>query len=171
MLIFALIFGLGFIILLISLVFGDADADFDVDVDADVGHGPSIFSVKMFALLMVGFGGTGFGIRATTDFSMLQSSLTGVAGALVLCTMGYFILRMFYGSQASSTIGDSDIIGQTANLIDMIDNGATGQVSCIVRGREFTFLARSSSGESINKGAVVKIVGKTGNIVTVEKIQ
>ena len=171
MIIFATIFGIGFIILLISLIFGgDADVDTHVDANTDVGHGPSILSVKMIALLMVGFGATGFGFRATTDYTMFQSSMTGVVGAIVLSSIGYFILRVFYTSQASSTVEDSDIIGQQANLIDMIDNARNGQVSCIIRGREFTFLARSNDGQSINKGAMVRITGKTGNIVSVEKI-
>jgi len=172
MVIFVVIFGVGFAILLISLIFGgDAEIDADVDFDADMGHGPSIFSVKMAALLMVGFGATGFGFRATTDYTMFQASMAGVAGALILSTIGYLILRVFYTSQASSTVTDSDIIGQNANLIDMIDNGGKGQVSCMIRGREFTFLARSTDGKPIKKGALVKIVGKTGNIVSVEKIQ
>ncbi|MFH2034956.1 MAG: NfeD family protein [Candidatus Zixiibacteriota bacterium] len=172
MIIFASIFGFGFLILLISLIFGgDADIDADVDIDSDIGHGPSIFSIKMIAMLMVGFGATGFGMRATTDWTMFQSSMAGMVGAVVLGSIGYLILRMFYASQASSTIDDSDIIGQQANLIDMIDNTRNGQISCIIRGREFTFLARSSDGQTINKGAIVKITGKTGNIVTVEKVQ
>lgn len=174
MIIFASIFGIGFAILLISLIFGgdaDADIDGDVNVDADVTHGPSILSIKMVALLMVGFGATGFGVRTTTGWSMFQASMAGVVGAIILSTIGYLILRAFYASQASMTIGDSDIIGVDANLIDKIDSGHNGQVSCMIRGREFTFLARSHDGQSIEKGAVVRIVGKTSNVVTVEKIQ
>ena len=175
MIMFASIFGFGFAILLISLFFGqdvdaDVDVDVDVDVDGDVGHGPSIFSVKMAALLMVGFGATGFGFRATTDFSMFQSSLAGFVGALILSSIGYFILRMFYASQASSTISDRDIVGQKGNLIDRIEGNQNGQISCFIAGREFTFLARSTNGESIDKGAIVRITDKTGNIVSVEKI-
>ena len=174
MIIFASIFGFGFVMLLISLISGgDADVDVDGDVgfNSDVSHGPSILSFKMVALLMVGFGATGFGVRATTEWSMLQASLAGIGGAIILSAIGYFILHMFYSSQASMTVGDSDIIGVEANLIDKIDGSHNGQVSCIIRGREFTFLARSFDAQTIDKGAIVRIVGKTGNIVTVEKKQ
>jgi len=173
MVIFASIFGVGFAILLISLIFGsdgDVDVDADVDMHSDIGHGPSVFSFKMIAMLMVGFGATGFGFRATTDYTMFQASMAGVVGALILTALGYFIMRAFYTSQASSTISNDDIIGQEASLIDMIDNGHNGQVLCVIREREYTFLARSSDGQTIAKGAIVKIVGKIGNIVTVEKI-
>jgi hypothetical protein len=169
MIIFLTIFGVGFAILILSLIFG-GDGDVDADVDSDVGHGPSILSLKTIALFAVGFGAVGFGIRSTTDMTMFQSSMAGLGGAIVLGTIGYFVLKLFYSSQASSTISDNDIIGCTANVIDAVSGGTTGQVSCVIRGREITYLARSHTGVDIPKGAVVKITAKTGGIVTVEQI-
>lgn len=175
MLIFASIFGVGFLILVLSLIFGhDTDVDAGMDVGHDVGgdaHGPSVFSIKMIALLMVGFGAVGFGMRATTELSMFQSSLAGVIGALAVGGIGYVILRMFYASQASSIVGDDDIVGIDGNLIDAIERDQNGQIACVVRGREITFLARSHDGQSIRRGAPVRIIGKTGSIVTVKEIQ
>jgi len=174
MLIFATIFGVGFVILIINLIFG---ADHDVDTGADVGighdvdgggHGPSIFSLRIISLLLVGFGAVGFGFRATTDMSMFQSSMAGIAGAIAMGAFGYLIIRMFYASQTSSTISDQDIIGLTGNLIDAIHGDQNGQVSCIVRGREITYLARSADGQSINRGAPVRIVEKAGSVVIVK---
>ena len=73
MLIFATIFGVGLFVLLINLIFGhDSEVHVDADAsgyDADA-NGPSIFSVRMVSLVMVGFGAVGFGVRATTDWSM-----------------------------------------------------------------------------------------------------
>ena len=140
-----------------------------MDVDADIGGGPSIFSIKIISLLMVGFGAVGFGFRSTTDWTMFQCSMAGVGGAAVLGIIGYIIMRMFYASQASSTVTDADIVGQAANLIDAIGEDSNGQVACVLRGREMTFLARSSDGQPIDRGTPVRIVGKTGSIVTVEK--
>jgi membrane-bound ClpP family serine protease len=171
MVIFATVFGVGFLLLIVSLIFGhDTDIHADTDFDAD-GHGPSVFSVKMLSLLMVGFGATGFGVDATTDASVFQSSMAGIAGAAVLGGAGYLIIKMFYRSQESSTISDQDIIGQTASLIDAIGSTGNGQIACVVRGREITFLARSSDGKSISRGTPVRIISKAGNIVTVERIE
>ncbi len=173
MIIFASIFGVGFLILAISALFGgDSDIDTDVDIDHDVGagSGPSIFSVKMVSLLMVGFGAVGFGCRAASDMSMFHSSLAGVGGGVAVGIVGYLIIRAFYASQASSTIGNQDIVGQTANVIDAIDTDQNGQVACVVRGREITFLARSEDSSSIARGAQVTIVSKAGAIVTVRPI-
>ena len=169
MLIFATIFGIGFLILLFSMIFGhDSDMHIDSgDFDTDLS-GPSIFSVKMFALLMVGFGAAGFGLRATTDYSMLQSTVGGVGGAVSVGSYGYFILRVFYTSQETSTISDADLIGHTAQLIDAIGEGTNGQIACIIRGREITYLARTQDRTTIAKGTQVKIISKTGNIVTVK---
>ena len=170
MIIFATIFGVGFFILILNLIFGgDHDISADTDVDAHAG-GPNIFSTKVISLLMVGFGATSFGFRATTEMSMFQCSMAGIAGALVVGALGMIILKFFYSSQASSTITDNDIIGQTANLIDSIAKGQNGQISCIIRGREITYLARSLDGQAIKRGIPVTIVSKTGNIVTVKPI-
>jgi len=163
--IFATIFGIGFFILIISLIFG---GDSEIEVNADAGGGPSIFSFRVVSLLLVGFGAVGFGVRASTDWTMFQSSMAGVAGAIVVGALGWIILRAFYRSQESSTILDSDVIGQSANLIDSISEGQNGQISCIIRGREITYLARSFDGKAISRGTPVKIVAKTGGIVTVK---
>ena len=176
MLIFVTIFGVGFLILLISFLFG-ADHDVDMHVDGDVAgtiesdvHGPSIFSVKMISLLMVGFGGVGFAVRSTTSAEMWVASLAGVGGAAVIGAIGYAIIRAFYANQASSTVTDQDVVGQRATLLDAITEGSNGQVVCIIRGREMTYLARSADGQSIERGTPVRITDKTGSRVTVERI-
>ncbi|MFH1699299.1 MAG: NfeD family protein [Candidatus Zixiibacteriota bacterium] len=171
MLIFATIFGIGFLILILSLLFGhDHDIDADASGDLDSADHPSVFSVKVVALFMVGFGSVGFGLRTTTDWTMIASSMGGVAGAIVVAGIGYVIIRAFYASSESSTINDRDVIGQTANVIDAIDGNNYGQITCIVRGREITFLARTDDGEVIARGAPVKIVSKSGNVVSVSRI-
>ncbi len=171
MVIFATIFGAGFAVLLISLIFG-GDADTHVDFDhGDIGHGPSIFSFRILALLAIGFGAVGFGCQATTEMTMFQSSMAGIGGALVMGVIGYFILRAFYASQATSIVDDADIIGQRANVIDAISASDYGQVACIIGGREFTFLARSATGKPIARNAPVRITSKSGNVVTVSPEQ
>ncbi|MEW6411319.1 MAG: NfeD family protein [Candidatus Zixiibacteriota bacterium] len=168
--IFATLFGVGFLILLLSVIFGhDAEADGDTDTGGD-SSGPSIFSVRMISLLMVGFGAASFGVRASTDATMFVSSMAGVGGAIVVGAFGYLIIRMFYASQESSTVVDNDIIGCRGNLIDAIPPGGSGQIACVIRGREMTYLARSKDGSPIGRGVPVRVIGKTGNTVTVEPL-
>ena len=171
MVIFASIFGVGFLTLLLSLIFGgDHDIDVHGDIDTDADHGPSIFSAKMIALAMVGFGAVGFGMRGTYNWSMFQSSMAGVGGALVLGIIGWIILRAFYASQASSTVSDSDIVGTNGNVIDAIGEKDYGQIICVVRGREMTFMARPADAKPIARNTPVKIVSKSGPVVTVSRI-
>ncbi len=169
MIMFVSIFGAGFLILILSFIFG-ADADHDLAVDDLDGGGPAILSLKMISLLMIGFGAAGFGVRATSDWGMLAASLAGLVGAAAVGGAGYVILRLFHTSQVTSTIGDSDVVGMNANLIDAIARDGYGQVACIIRGREITFLARSADGGEIPRNTPIKIIGKTGNVVTVEKL-
>ncbi|HKK20095.1 MAG TPA: hypothetical protein VJ983_01375, partial [candidate division Zixibacteria bacterium] len=94
MVIFATIFGVGFLVLLISIIFGhDTDVHVDADASGVDAHGPGVVSVKMIALMMVGFGAVGFGTRATTDWSMFKSSMAGLVGAAAVGVAGYLILR------------------------------------------------------------------------------
>jgi membrane protein implicated in regulation of membrane protease activity len=168
--IFATIGGVGFVLLVGSLIFG-GDADHDLDHDVDHGHGgPSIFSIRMIALLMVGFGCGGYGVRATTDASMLLSTLAGLGGALIVGLLGYALIRLFYTSQASSTVTDQDIVGNEATLLDSVPENGVGQISCTVHGREITYMARSSDGHPIKKGARVRVLRKSGTSVTIEPI-
>ena len=170
MIIFATIFGVGFLLLIISLIFGH---DTEVGVDGDLhdgSYGPSVFSVKMISLLLIGFGAVSFGVRVTQDATMFISSMVGVGGALVIGVVGYFIIRAFYSSQVSSTITDRDLIGCTATVLDAIKENGQGQVACILQGREITYLARSSDSKAINRGKSVKVIRKSGNIVIVELI-
>ena len=174
MILFATIFGVGFILLLSSLIFGHDDVgggDFDhADFDHDT-HGPSIFSLKMIALLMVGFGAMAFGIRATTEASMFTASMGGVGGAVVVGILGYLIIRALYMSQASSTITDDKVIGVSATILDAIPENGRGQIVCVVFGREITFMARSKDNSAISKNEQVRVLSKTGNTVVVEKIK
>jgi membrane protein implicated in regulation of membrane protease activity len=172
-LIFITIFIVGFLLLIINLIFGhDVDHDMGGDVgglDHDFGH-PSVFSVKMLSLLMVGFGAVGFGVRATTSASMFLASMAGVCGAIAVAAIGYVIIRAFYASQATSTISDSDLVGCTGTLIDAIGDNGMGQIACVVRGREITYLARSRDSKAIAHGTPVRVVAKVGNTVTVEPL-
>ena len=102
----------------------------------------------MIALLMVGFGCGGYGIRATTEASMLLSTMAGLGGALIMGLVGYALIRMFYTSQASSTVTDQEIIGHEATLLNSVPSDGVGQVSCTVHGREITYMARSSGGKA-----------------------
>ena len=120
---------------------------------------------------MVGFGAVGFGVSATTEASMFVASLAGMGGALVVGVLGYMVIRAFYSSQSSSTIMERDIIGATANVIDTIGAGGTGQIVCVVRGREITYLARAKDGRKIARGLPVRVVAKVGNTVTVEALE
>ena len=173
MLIFISIFGVGFTILILSTIFGhDTDVDVDTDLDTDHGgHGPSIFSAKMVALILVGFGAAGFGTRASSDASMFVASMAGIGGAVIVGAIGYLIIRAFYASQVTSTVTDADIIGAQGTLIDAIPEGGRGQVACVIRGREITFVARTRDGASILRGTPVKVTSKTAGVVTVEPLE
>ncbi len=173
MLLFATIGILGFAILLVSLLFGhDQDHDFsgtDHDALSDGDGGPSIFSMKMLAIAMVGFGVTGFGVIAGTDWTMLVASLFGMGGAAVMGLIGFTIIKSVWRQQASSTITRADIIGAMGRLIDAIPAGGVGQIACSVRGREDTYMARTKDGHTIPLGSTVRIVDKVGQHVIVEE--
>src|SRR3989338_11318429 len=94
--VFLSIFGFGFVITSVSLLFGgDSDGDGDFHLDhGDGGHdmsghhadghseGPSIFSIRGASLLSIGFGGTGFLVHIYTK-KLLVSCIAGIASGWV----------------------------------------------------------------------------------------
>jgi membrane-bound ClpP family serine protease len=165
----------GFVVLFLVLITGgDHDVEHEVDVGheidtGDIDHGPSLISIKMLCLIAIGFGVAG-AIAKYNGGNITTSSIWGIGGAAVLGAIGYFLLGIFYRSQASSTITDRDYLGITGRLTVGIPEGGKGQMICVLGGRTFTLTAQSKNEEEIAVNSAVKVVEKIGDTVIVEKI-
>jgi len=171
--IFLGIAGVGFLFLLISLVFGeifDLFGDFDHDWDHDLGHGgPGFFSSRVLSVFITAFGGIG-AIAVSRGYTILASSLVGFGGGLLLATPVYFFARFLYSQQVTSLVQVSDLIGRTAQVTVAIPAGNVGQIRCLLGDEVVEKTARSRDGSAIPFNALVKVEELIGESVIVTPV-
>ncbi len=169
---FLTILGMGFVYIvlgwLLSSILGDhADSH---SADSSDGHGDShdhnhetvsIFSPKVVAIFMVGFGAGG-AIATHGTFGVVGSTLLGLATGVVFGVLGLTFMRALYSQQASSEIQTSEAIGRRGTVtIDIPQNGV-GEVSLSLNGQYMTYSARSMSGVAIPRTHPVTVASTNG---------
>jgi membrane protein implicated in regulation of membrane protease activity len=166
--VFLAIAAVGFLFLIVALVFGEVFDHFGAGFDQDLGHGgPGIFSGRVMAVFITAFGG--FGAVATYyGLGPIPSSGVGFASGLVFGTAIYTFARFLYGQQASSDVGSKDLVGQVARVIVTIPAGGVGQVRCRVGEELIDKIARTRTGVSIGENASVQVEEVLGEVVIVK---
>lgn len=156
----------GFLFLLISLIFGEVFEHFDVG-DHDFDHGgPGLLSPRILGVFITAFGGFG-AIGIYQELSIFVSSMIGLASGGVLAALIYSFARFLYGQQASSTISSSDLVGRTAQVTVDIPQNDAGQVRCLVGESLVDKIARSKDGRAIPHNSLVRIEEVIGEVVIV----
>lgn len=170
--IFLAIGAIGFLFLVISLLFGEIfeHADFgDHDAGGDLGHGgPGFFSTRVISVFVLAFGGFG-AIGVNYGLSTLGASLVGAGSGLVFGSIIYGFARFLYGQQASSEVKTADLVGQTARVIIAIPAGGLGQVRCQIGEALVDKIARAGDGQAIPENVGVKIEEVLGETVVVKR--
>lgn len=171
--IFLGIAGVGFLFLLISLVFGevfDFFGDFDHDWDHDLGHGgPGFFSSRVLSVFITAFGGIG-AIAVSRGYTIFASSLMGFGGGVLLATPVYFFARFLFSQQASSMVQVADLVGRTAQVTVAIPAGNVGQIRCLLGNEVIEKTARSRDGSAIPFNALVRVEELIGESVIVSPV-
>ncbi len=173
MMIFCSIAIAAFIIVAGSFLFGhDHDVDHDHDAGGDGGDGHedatiSIFSPKILATLLMGFGAAG-AIAREYQMSYMIASLIGLGFGILLAALMYFALGIFYKQQASSLVPTSSAIGCTGRVTVSISQGGQGEVGVQVEGQYNSYLASAENGAPISKGQAVRVVRTMGSQLVVE---
>lgn len=170
--VFLVIAFVGFVFLVISLLFGGLFEHFEFahDLGHDLGHGgPGFFSVQGIAVFITTFGAVG-AIGTYLGYGVLPSSGFGFVSGIVLSALVYLFASFLYGQQASSTTTASDLVGRTAQVSVGIPDNGVGQVRCLVGESMVDKIARSKSGNAISLNSVVKIDEIVGESVIVSPI-
>src|SRR6266404_5248022 len=174
MIIFISIAIAAFILVTGSFLFGhDHDVGHDHDAGHDAGSGDSeatisIFSTKVLATLLMGFGAAG-AIARHYELGYLVSSLMGLLCGVLLGGVMYLVLGVFYKQQASSLVATSAAVGCTGQVTVSITKQGQGEVSLQVEGQYNTYLASSADGSPLAKGQMVRVVKTFGDRLVVEK--
>jgi membrane protein implicated in regulation of membrane protease activity len=167
--VFLAIAGVGFLFLLISLIFGEIFDHLGVDADHGFDHsGPSFLSVRGISVFVTAFRGIGaIGVRY--GLSTTTASGAGVAGGFFFAWIIYLFAKFLYGQQATSSLGATDIVGHNCRVIVAIPANGLGQVRCRIGDELVDRIARSRSGEAISENAPVRVEEVLGETVIVSR--
>ena len=171
---FLTILGIGFTYIvgtsLLGAIFGlDDDAD---SHDGDTSHDHetvSVFSPKVIAIFMVGFGAAG-SLATYYGIDVILSSLIGLGGGAALGGLALFGLRLLHGQQASSEIRTSDTVGLPATVLVEIPTVGSGQVAVTVKGQYRVYNA-TSRGVSFPLNSTVRVQAAEGSNLIVGQLQ
>jgi len=168
-LVFLAIAALGFVFLLISLIFGEIFEHLGTDLSHDLDHGgPGFFSTRILSVFVTAFGGFG-AIGAHYGLSTLASSGLGFVSGMFFASLIYAFARFLYGQQASSELRSADIVGQTGRVVVAIPAGGVGQIRCQVGEELIDKIARSQDSEAIPENAVVQVAEVLGGTLIVRR--
>lgn len=167
--IFLIIGGIGFLFLLASLVVGDIFDAVGFDLSLDTNHDFGVFDSRVIAIFLTSFGGFG-AIAASFGWGALGGSMFGLVGGFIFGALVFYFGKFLYNQQSSSSVSTDDLIGRTAQVTVGIKPGALGQISCLVGEEKVEKLARTTSGEEIKPGQLVRIesVGSDSVFVSID---
>jgi membrane protein implicated in regulation of membrane protease activity len=168
--VFLAIAAVGFVFLLISLVFGEIfDLFADGGMDHDLGHGgPGFFSSRVISVFVTAFGGFG-AIAIHYGLSVLPASGIGFGSGVAFATLIYLFARFLYGQQATTQLSSADVVGKTGRVVVAIPASGIGQVRCQVGDEVIDKIARSQGGEAIPENTIVRIQEVLGEVVIVRR--
>lgn len=156
----------GFLILIISLFFGELFEHFDGGAD-DHG-GPGFFSTRVMSVFITAFGG--FGAIATNyDFGPLPASGIAFVGGVALATPIFYFAKFLYGQQATSEVRSQDLVGQIGRVVVAIPAGGVGQVRFKLGEELIDKVARGRGSQAFPENASVVVEEVVGEAIVVKE--
>jgi membrane protein implicated in regulation of membrane protease activity len=160
---------IGVLFLLVSLFGGH-----DVDVHAEVhGGAPGFLSTRTLGVFLTGFGAVGAVAALYLPASGGKGLIASVLGALsgvVLSGIYVGAMRMIQSQEASSLVGDRELVGLEGRVTVAIAENGVGEVTCQVGSQATRRMARASGARAIPEGARVRVTDVYGATVVVEPV-
>jgi membrane protein implicated in regulation of membrane protease activity len=165
--VFLAVCAVGFLFLLVSLVFGGLFDFFETDHDFDVG-GPGFFSSRVMAVFVTAFGG--FGAVATYyGLGAVPASLVGFGSGLVFGGAIYALARFLHGQQAGTEVRANDLVGVVGRVVVGIPPGGVGQIRVRMGEELMDKIARTRDGAAIPENMSVRVEEVLGETVIVKQ--
>lgn len=172
--IFLAIAAVGFLFLIISMLFGEIFGHGDIgahggDVHGDA-HGVGFLNLRVLSVFVTAFGGFG-AIGVHLGYRTEISTAIGLVGGFVFGGVIYLFASFLYGQQASSGVGVGELVGRTGQISVAIPAGGLGQVRCALGENVVEKLARTVDGGAIPANTSVKIESIVGETVLVRRAE
>jgi membrane protein implicated in regulation of membrane protease activity len=157
----------GFLFLLLTLVFGGLFDFFEADHDFESG-GPGFFSTRVMAVFVTTFGGAG-AVATYYGLPAVPAAFVGFATGLVFGGAIYALARFLYQQQASSEVRAGDLVGTVGRVVIAIPEGGVGQIRVRLGEELMDKIARTRDGVPITENTSVQIEEVLGETVIVRK--
>ncbi len=185
---YIVLMSVGFIVLLISFIFGGLAEAFsgllggDHDLNLHIGHheiadvhtgdgvhvGPSFFNLRAIAAFVTGFGAMGW-LLTSLGWNAYLAALPSLGIGLLMAFITYLITLMLFKQQSTSGYSPKEIVGQKAELVVPIPANDCGQIALVYKGSRITHAARSKDGCAIPCG-LVEVEGIVGDTAIVSRV-
>jgi membrane protein implicated in regulation of membrane protease activity len=167
--VFLAIAAIGFLFLVVSLVFGEIFDHLDLHFDHDMEHGgPGFFSARILSVFVTAFGGAG-AVATHYELSPLPASGIGFVSGMFFASLIWAFARFLYGQQATTEVRSSDLVGHSARVVVAIPAGGVGQVRCQIGEELIDKIARCQDQQAVPENSVVKVEEVLGEIVIVRR--
>ncbi len=168
-LVFLMLGLVGVLFLVVSMFSGH-----DLDVGAEVHAGaPGFLSARALGVFLTGFGAVGavaaLYLPARGGKGLIASAL-GLASGVVLGGIYMVAMRMIQSQEASSLVGDQELVGVEGRLTVAIPENGVGEVTCPIGGQTTRRMARAAGSQALPEGARVRIKDVYGATVIVEPV-
>lgn len=168
-LVFLALGAVGFLLLIVSLVTGH-EHDFGGEIHAGP---PGFFSSRVVGVFLTGFGAVGavaaLHLPAGTARGLIASTL-GVLSGVVLSGIYLGAMRLIQSQEASSLVGDRELLGLEGHVTVSIPSNGVGEVACPIGGQTTRRMARAAGTQAVPEGARVRIKDVYGATVIVEPL-
>jgi len=167
--VFLAIAAIGFLFLLVSLVFGELFDHLGGGLDHDLEHGgPGFFSTRVLSVFVTAFGA--FGAIATQyGAGTLAASGIGFVTGVALAAPVYWFAKFLFGQQATSETRSQDLLGQPGRVVVSIPVGGVGQVRFRVGEELVDRIARAREPVAIAENDTVVVEEIVGETIIVKK--
>lgn len=165
--VFLAIAAVGFLFLMLALIFGEIFDFFDHG-DVEFG-GPGVLSGRVVAVFVTAFGGVG-ALAVQNGYSPAVSSLFGAISGAVFGGAMAMLGRFLYQQQSTSEVRSSDLVGQTARVIVSIPANGVGQIRCRIGEELVDKIAQSRDGLAIPENSSVQVETVLGETAIVKRL-
>ncbi|HEY0872252.1 MAG TPA: hypothetical protein VGD94_02175 [Vicinamibacterales bacterium] len=165
--VFLAIAAVGFLFLMLALIFGEIFDFFDHG-DIDTG-GPGVLSSRVIAVFITGFGTTG-ALAVQNGYSTGMASVFGAISGAVLGGAIAMLGRFLYNQQSSTEVLTTDLVGQNARVVVSIPANGVGQIRLRIGEELVDKIAQARDGVAIPENSAVQVETVLGETVVVKKL-
>lgn len=145
---FATLLGAGLTYVLVTSILGfffggHGENSHDGDSAEHVDGTVSVFSSRIVAIFMIGFGAGGL-IATHYGLSIITATLIGLSCGVGIGILALLGLRLLYSQQANSEISIVDTVGRIGTISVDIPENHFGEIDVAVKGQIMTYRARSN---------------------------